>query len=74
MLGDAKMSTPPDVAKIKLKAERGDMNAQNHLGWLFQSGIGVTKNYFEAERWYRMAAEQGSSDAIYNLEKLEIKP
>ena len=65
---------PQELAEIKLKAERGDMNAQNHLGWLYQSGNGVTKNYFEAVRWYRKSAEQGSSDAIYNLEKLEIKP
>jgi hypothetical protein len=50
------------------------MNAQNHLGWLYQSGNGVTKNYVEAVKWYRKAAEQGLGDAAYNLEKMEIKP
>lgn len=65
---------PQELARIKTAAESGDMNAQNHLGWLFQSGNGVTKNYVEAVKWYRKAAEQGLGDAAYNLEKMEIKP
>jgi hypothetical protein len=41
--------------------------AQNNLGTLYAFGAGVPKNLEEAVRWYRLAAEQGSSSARANL-------
>ncbi|MFP6573488.1 MAG: tetratricopeptide repeat protein, partial [Vicinamibacterales bacterium] len=40
-------------------AEAGDAEAQCQLGLRYANGIGVTQNYVEAVRWYRLAAEQG---------------
>jgi TPR repeat protein len=48
-------------------AEQGDAAAQTYLGFMFETGRGVPKNYTEAAMWYRRAAEQGDSLAQYSL-------
>eukprot|EP00815_Leptocylindrus_aporus_P010424 CAMPEP_0116062674 /NCGR_PEP_ID=MMETSP0322-20121206/7922_1 /TAXON_ID=163516 /ORGANISM="Leptocylindrus danicus var. apora, Strain B651" /LENGTH=156 /DNA_ID=CAMNT_0003548071 /DNA_START=58 /DNA_END=528 /DNA_ORIENTATION=- len=44
---------------IEGMAEAGDRYAQACLGYMYQYGDGVTKNYSTAVEWYRKAAEQG---------------
>lgn len=46
------------AAKWKEKAESGDAEAQHELGLCFYNGLGTSKNYTEALKWYRKAAEQ----------------
>jgi TPR repeat protein len=48
-------------------AEHGDPAAQTYLGFMFETGRGVPRNYTEAAMWYRRAAEQGDSLAQYSL-------
>ncbi len=48
-------------------AEQGDPAAQTYLGFMFETGRGVPKNYTEAAMWYRRAAEQGDGLAQYSL-------
>lgn len=48
-------------------AEAGDPVAQNSLGALFDHGLGVPEDNYEAARWYEMAAEQGLPLAMRNL-------
>jgi TPR repeat protein len=48
-------------------AEQGDPAAQSYLGFMFETGRGVPRNYTEAVMWYRRAAEQGDSLAQYSL-------
>jgi TPR repeat protein len=48
-------------------AEQGDAAAQSYLGFMFETGRGVPRNYTEAAMWYRRAAEQGDSLAQYSL-------
>jgi TPR repeat protein len=48
-------------------AERGDVEAQGHLGYLYNAGEGVARDPAEGVRWYRVAATQGNADAQYNL-------
>ncbi|WP_366658587.1 tetratricopeptide repeat protein [Fodinicurvata sp. EGI_FJ10296] len=48
-------------------ASRGDPEAQNNLGTMYEQGYGVTQDYAEAVRWYSSAAEQGNSYAQRNL-------
>jgi TPR repeat protein len=36
--------------------ERGNVAAQSHLGYTFETGRGVPQNYAEAAMWYRRAA------------------
>ena len=42
-------------------AEQGNIDAQAKLGLMYYEGKGVPKNYDEALRWFKMAAEKGSS-------------
>ncbi len=44
-----------------------DASAQNNLGNCYYYGDGVKKDYAEAVKWYRKAADQGDADAQYNL-------
>ncbi|HXO71387.1 MAG TPA: tetratricopeptide repeat protein [Bradyrhizobium sp.] len=48
-------------------AEQGAPAAQTYLGFMFETGRGVPRNYTEAAMWYRRAAEQGDSLAQYSL-------
>ena len=44
-------------------AESGHGEAQNFLGNMYHDGDGVERNYREAEKWFRAAAENGVSFA-----------
>ncbi|MCZ6876080.1 MAG: sel1 repeat family protein, partial [bacterium] len=37
-------------------ADQGDAAAQNTLGYMYELGKGVSQDYQEALRWYRLAA------------------
>jgi len=56
------------LADIRAKADNGDAESQNQLGCAFYNGaLGVTKDYVEAVKWYRKAAEQNDADAQFFL-------
>lgn len=48
-------------------AEAGDSVAQNSIGALYDHGLGVPEDNYEAARWYEMAAQQGLPLAMRNL-------
>ena len=48
-------------------AEKGDAEAQNNLGVMYDYGEGVPKDYAEAVKWYRKAAVQEYAEAQTNL-------
>jgi len=56
---------------LRLKATFGDSASQFLLGGiyynLFANGPVVAKNYHEAMKWFRKAAENGISEAQYYL-------
>jgi TPR repeat protein len=56
-----------DYESTKLKAEKGDMDAQYHLAVLHEFGRGTEENTLEAARWCRRAAEQGHAVAQLSL-------
>jgi TPR repeat protein len=49
------------------KAEQGDADAQFLLGLRYYQGNGVAKDFVEAVKWYRKAAEQGHLFAQMSL-------
>ena len=49
------------------EAENGDPDFQNTLGDAYANGNGVPQDDAEAEKWYRLAAEQKNDCAQYNL-------
>ena len=56
-----------DFAATKKDAESGDAEAQNNLGVMYNKGLGVSEDYAEAVKWYRLAADRGYADAQGNL-------
>lgn len=56
----------PSLAETRNKAEQGDAKAQYDLGNAYNAYYddkGVTKNFTEAVKWYRKAAEQNLAEA-----------
>ncbi len=56
---DFSPSTPPRFEDVKAKAETGDSGSEYQLGLCYYKGDGVEKDFSEAVKWYRKAAEQG---------------
>ena len=48
-------------------ANDGIAAAQNNVGHLYEEGLGVSQDYSIAMRWYRLAAEQGLSEAQHSI-------
>jgi hypothetical protein len=48
-------------------AERGHARAQVQIGWHYEFGRGVPRDYDEAWKWYRRAAAQGDPTATSNI-------
>src|SRR5262249_26629831 len=57
----------PETEEIKAKAEAGDAASQYELGTRYQNGDGVEKNYAEAVKWFRKAAEKNYAPAQRDL-------
>lgn len=45
-------------------AEQGFASAQHNLGNIYSNGLGVSQDYSEAVKWYRLAAEQNETRAL----------
>lgn len=48
-------------------AEAGDVEAQNHVGEIYERGLGTEPNYEAALIWYQKAADKGYGPALFNL-------
>ncbi len=48
-------------------AEQGNAFAQNELGWSYEQGRGVDRDYEKAAYWYEKAADQGYQSALMSL-------
>jgi hypothetical protein len=44
--------------ETKVKAEKGDAESQHMVGFCYTMGLNVEKDYVEASKWHRKAAEQ----------------
>jgi hypothetical protein len=60
---DAQDST--DV--LRVKAERGDPDAEYKLGLAYDVGVGAPQDVAQAAAWYERAAEQGHPGAQFSL-------
>jgi TPR repeat protein len=57
----------PEVQELVRKAEAGDMESQFRLGALYDVGYGGPSSAKETEKWYKLAAEAGHSEAQNSL-------
>ena len=51
------------LQRYRKLAEAGSAAAEARLGQMYQSGLGVARDYGEAANWYRKAADQGDASA-----------
>ena len=69
--GASMSDIPPTIsgeaAKYYRDAMRGDAAAQCNLGYCYEYGKGVRRDYTEAMKWYRESAERGNAPAQYNI-------
>ena len=56
-----------EVRQLRPLAERGNTEAQCHLGVMYATGKGIDRNDRAAVYWYRKAALQGDADAQFRL-------
>ena len=63
-------SKDTEFETVTAMAMSGFPDKQFKLGWMYANGEGVEKDYKEAVKWYRKAAEQGSENAKAALKKL----
>ena len=59
-----------ELAATKAKAAKGDAEAQCNLGFIYDLGQSVEKDYAEAAKWYRNAADQNFAAAQFRLARL----
>ena len=59
--------TPALLDETKAKAEKGDAEAQDKLGFYYGRGALVKQDYDESARWFRKAAEQGHAPGQLHL-------
>ena len=53
------------AALIEPLAQQGDPFAQDSVAVLYDNGLGVTRNFSLALKWYKRAGYQGLADAQY---------
>jgi TPR repeat protein len=54
-------------------AQKGDLRGQYGLGLIYAGGLGVSPDYAEAEKWFRLAADQGMEAAKRSLAKIDAE-
>lgn len=64
------MSQDDEVHALIAAATDGDANAQNDLGYRYESGEGVEQDHSLAHKWHTKAAEQGHADSLLQLGRL----
>jgi hypothetical protein len=52
------------------QANKGEPEAQNYLGEIYERGLGTAADFATAAKWYRKAADQNYRAAQFNLGKL----
>jgi TPR repeat protein len=48
-------------------AEKGDVSAQMRLGFFYESGAGLKRDWVESARWFSKAADGGDEGAVFVL-------
>ncbi|RZD14577.1 MAG: hypothetical protein EVJ47_05250 [Candidatus Acidulodesulfobacterium ferriphilum] len=53
---------------LRMLADKGNMKAQRKLGFMYDNGYdGFPKNFKKANRWFKLAAEQGDAESQLNV-------
>jgi len=52
---------------FRLGAEKKSSTAEASIAAMYERGLGVTQDYKEAAKWFRLAADHGNATAQYNV-------
>ena len=63
----------PAIKAIEASADQGNPYAQSFYARLYLDGAGVDQDDASAERWFRLAADQGEESAIFNLGEMMVE-
>lgn len=63
----------PGMDDLTARAQNGEPGAEEALGNRYEKGNGITQDYAQAAKWYRMAADQGFTKAESELGILYAK-
>lgn len=55
------------IKRFHDQAKQGDSEAQKKLGYIYNKGLGVKKDYQESLKWYRLSAKQNNASSQYAL-------
>jgi len=55
---------------LKPYADAGDPEAQYNIGWMYLNGYGLAMNDSRALKWWKLASEQGYTDASFSIAML----
>ncbi len=58
---------------LKKAAEQGDADSQWLLGTCYEKGRGVSRNFYEAAKWYKKAADQGHRFAKDDYREMKLR-
>ena len=61
------------LAEVRVRAEKGNLEAQHELGALLATGRGSDQDYVEAAYWLEQAAPRGHDDAQFWLGNLYMR-
>lgn len=56
----------------RIAADRGSAAAQTYIAAMYETGLGVKRDYLEAMRWYQKAADQGYIAAFASIGAMYI--
>lgn len=62
----------PALEQYRQLANAGDVRAQFNLGYVYNNGLGASRDVAEAAKWFRMAAERGDAEAQFNIAQLYL--
>jgi len=65
------MTSEDAITKLQRAAKAGDADAQYHLAYLYENGLGVPKDEAKALELYQQAVDQDHSSAKNNLDTLK---
>ena len=60
-------------AGLKQPSSLAMKQAQYHLGWMHEKGLGGDKNNMKAKQWYEKSARKGNKEAQFSLARLYEK-
>jgi TPR repeat protein len=71
-LEDAKAADRKDdyataIPIYRTLAEKGNVSAQKRLGFFYENGVGVKRDWVESAKWFGKASDEGDESAVFVL-------